>query len=112
VTAPVASSTLSVNVFTAPGKPMVGERPKPFGEPFAFDLNPTIVVAGHEKPGAPDSSSAIQDTKRYLEDFDRVQKNRDVRPGPVRSDDCALPGLGRQSVLVDVRIPGGVTGFQ
>jgi len=29
VTAPVASSTLNVNVFTAPGKPMVGERPKP-----------------------------------------------------------------------------------
>ena len=30
VTAPVASNTLSVNVFTAPGKAMVGERPKPF----------------------------------------------------------------------------------
>jgi len=30
VTAPVASNTLGVNVFTAPGKAMVGERPKPF----------------------------------------------------------------------------------
>jgi hypothetical protein len=47
VTAPVASNTpesntresnkLSVNVFTAPGKTMVGERPKPFGEAFGFD---------------------------------------------------------------------------
>ena len=37
-------------------------------------LNPTMVVAGHKMPGAPDSPSAIQDTKRYLEDFDRVQK--------------------------------------
>src|SRR6202020_2182074 len=37
-------------------------------------LNPTIVVAGHKKSGAPDSPSAIQDTKHYLEDFDRVQK--------------------------------------
>ena len=37
-------------------------------------MNPTIVVAGHKKSGAPDSPSAIQDTKRYLEDFDRVQK--------------------------------------
>jgi glyoxylase-like metal-dependent hydrolase (beta-lactamase superfamily II) len=37
-------------------------------------LKPTIVVAGHKKSGAPDSPSAIQDTKRYLEDFDRVQK--------------------------------------
>jgi glyoxylase-like metal-dependent hydrolase (beta-lactamase superfamily II) len=38
------------------------------------ELKPTIVVAGHKKPGAPDSPSAIQDTKRYLEDFDRLQK--------------------------------------
>jgi glyoxylase-like metal-dependent hydrolase (beta-lactamase superfamily II) len=37
-------------------------------------LNPTIVVAGHKKPGAPYSPSTIQDTKRYLQDFDRVQK--------------------------------------
>ena len=31
VIAPVALNTLNVNVFTAPGKTMVGERPKPFG---------------------------------------------------------------------------------
>jgi glyoxylase-like metal-dependent hydrolase (beta-lactamase superfamily II) len=37
-------------------------------------LNPTIVVAGHKKPGAPDSPAAIQETKRYLQDFDRMQK--------------------------------------
>ena len=38
-------------------------------------LNPTMVVAGHKKPGAPDSPSAIQETQRYLEDFDRLQKS-------------------------------------
>src|SRR6202162_3050991 len=37
-------------------------------------LNPAIVVAGHKKPGAPDSPSAILDTKRYLLAFDRVRK--------------------------------------
>ncbi len=37
-------------------------------------LNPAIVVAGHKKPGAPDSPTCIQDTKRYLQDFDRLQK--------------------------------------
>src|SRR5579862_9065458 len=42
VTASVASNTptsntLRVNVFTAPGKAMVGERPKPVGEPLGFD---------------------------------------------------------------------------
>jgi glyoxylase-like metal-dependent hydrolase (beta-lactamase superfamily II) len=39
------------------------------------ELNPSIVVAGHKKPGAPDSPSAIQETKRYLQDFDRVKKS-------------------------------------
>jgi hypothetical protein len=33
-----------------------------------------MVVAGHKKPGAPDASSTIEDSKRYLEDFDRLQK--------------------------------------
>jgi glyoxylase-like metal-dependent hydrolase (beta-lactamase superfamily II) len=37
-------------------------------------LKPEMVVAGHKKPGAPDSPSAIQETKRYLQDFDRLQK--------------------------------------
>jgi hypothetical protein len=32
------------------------------------------VVAGHKKTGAPDSPSTIHDTKRYLQDFDRLQK--------------------------------------
>jgi hypothetical protein len=31
-TAPIVSNTLGVNIFTAPGKIMVGERPQPFGE--------------------------------------------------------------------------------
>jgi glyoxylase-like metal-dependent hydrolase (beta-lactamase superfamily II) len=32
-------------------------------------LRPKIAVAGHKKPGAPDSPSAIEDSKRYLQDF-------------------------------------------
>src|ERR1700675_2449475 len=36
-------------------------------------------------------------------------ENRDVRPGPVRSNVGAVPGLGSQSVVVDVRIPRGIT---
>src|SRR6202166_4131375 len=46
VTAPVASNTLSVNVFTAPGKPMVGERPKPFGEGLGFDPITSTLIFG------------------------------------------------------------------
>ena len=38
--ASVASSRLSVNVFTAPGKAMVGERPKPFGEALGRSQRP------------------------------------------------------------------------
>ena len=44
--APVASSMLSVNVFTAPGKAMVGERPKPFGEALGFDPITSTLIFG------------------------------------------------------------------
>jgi glyoxylase-like metal-dependent hydrolase (beta-lactamase superfamily II) len=36
-------------------------------------LNPRIAVAGHKKPGAPDSPAAIEATKRYLTDFGRLK---------------------------------------
>src|SRR5580704_17926698 len=39
-------TTLSVNVFTAPGKTMVGERPKPLGEPFGFDPMTSTLIFG------------------------------------------------------------------
>jgi glyoxylase-like metal-dependent hydrolase (beta-lactamase superfamily II) len=46
VTSAIKSSTLGVNVFTAPGKVMVGERPKPFGEPFGFDPMTSTLIFG------------------------------------------------------------------
>ena len=49
MTAPVASNPLSVNIFTAPGKAMVGERPKPFGEAFGFDpITSTLIFGEHD----------------------------------------------------------------
>ena len=42
----VASNTLNVNVFTAPGKAMVGERPKPFGEALGFDPITSTLIFG------------------------------------------------------------------
>src|SRR6202795_787924 len=49
VTAPAASNALSVNVFTAPGKPMVGERPRPFGEALGFDpITSTLIFGEHD----------------------------------------------------------------
>ena len=38
--------TLSVNVFTAPGKTMVGERPRPFGEALGFDPMTSTLIFG------------------------------------------------------------------
>ena len=40
------SNTLGVNVFTAPGKVMVGERPKPFGEALGFDPMTSTLIFG------------------------------------------------------------------
>jgi len=42
-------NTLGVNVFTAPGKAMVGERPKPFGEALGFDpITSTLIFGEHD----------------------------------------------------------------
>jgi glyoxylase-like metal-dependent hydrolase (beta-lactamase superfamily II) len=38
-------------------------------------LNPKTVVAGHKKPGAPDTPEIIEESKRYLTDFDRLQES-------------------------------------
>jgi hypothetical protein len=46
VTAPAASNTLGVNVFTAPAKAMVGERPKPFGEALRFHSLERALIFG------------------------------------------------------------------
>ena len=49
MTAPVTANTLGVNVFTAPGKAMVGERPKPFGEALGFDpITSTLIFGEHD----------------------------------------------------------------
>ena len=43
------SNTLGVNVFTAPGKSMVGERSRPFGEPLGFDpMTSTLIFGEHD----------------------------------------------------------------
>src|SRR5271165_6463457 len=235
MTAPITSNTLGVNVFTAPGKAMVGERPKPFGEALGFDpMMATLIFGEHDAvlvdamttvaeaealadwvalhnrnletiyithahfdhfyglsilldrfPGAraiatPQTVNAMQmsftppverlarrlfpgqvptklvphvcrrhhpgepkeldrgpgpvsraepedccrrSQKAWRARFSRVDpgnqalpsglrsgaESRDVRPRPVRSDDGAVPGLGSQSVVVDVWIPGGIT---
>src|SRR5580698_9366460 len=36
-------------------------------------------------------------------------EDRNVRPAAVRSDDGAIPALGSQPVVVDVRIPAAIT---
>src|SRR5580692_11290073 len=42
----ITSNTLGVNVFTAPGKTMAGERPKPFGEALGFDPMTSTLIFG------------------------------------------------------------------
>lgn len=49
MTTPITSNKLGVNVFTAPGNAMVGERPKPFGEAFGWDpMTSTLIFGEHD----------------------------------------------------------------
>src|SRR5450755_2687640 len=52
-------STLSVNVFTAPGKAMVGERPKPFGEPLGFDPITSTLIYGEYDAALVDAMGTV-----------------------------------------------------
>jgi glyoxylase-like metal-dependent hydrolase (beta-lactamase superfamily II) len=38
-------------------------------------LDPKIAVAGHKKPGAPDTPAAIEATRNYLTDYSRLQES-------------------------------------
>jgi glyoxylase-like metal-dependent hydrolase (beta-lactamase superfamily II) len=60
---PVASGTLSFNVFTAPGKTMVGERPKPFGEPLAFDPITSTLIYGEYDAVLVDAMLTVAETE-------------------------------------------------
>jgi len=62
-TAPVAPKTLSVNVFTAPGKAMVGERPKPFGEALAFDPITSTLIFGEYDAVLVDAMLTVAETE-------------------------------------------------
>jgi len=71
-------------------------------------LNPGDCFAGHKKPGGRPS---LDDPRHQAlpAGLRSGAENRDVRPGAVRSDDGAIPALGSQSVVVDVRIPDAIT---
>src|SRR5579864_1199184 len=63
VTAPVALNTLGVNVFTAPGKTMVGERPKPFGEALGFDPITSTLIFGEYDAVLVDAMTTVDEAK-------------------------------------------------
>src|ERR1700677_3633916 len=63
VTAPIASNALSVNVFTAPGKAMVGERPRPFGEPLGFDPATSTLIFGEHDAVLVDAMTTVAEAE-------------------------------------------------
>jgi hypothetical protein len=63
VAAPVASSRLSVNVFTAPGKAMVGERPKLFGEALGFDPITSTLIFGENDAVLVDAMTTVAEAE-------------------------------------------------
>jgi len=59
--------------------------------------------------GAPDSPSTVRDTKRYLEDFDRLQKSAPSDRALFDQMTALYPDWDSGPVGVDVWIPGGIT---
>jgi hypothetical protein len=61
--APVASGILNVDVFTAPGKAMVGERPKPFGEALGFDPITSALIFGEHDAVLVDAMTTVAEAE-------------------------------------------------
>ena len=77
-TEPVAASPLSVNVFTAPGKAMVGERSKPFGEALGFDPITSTLFFGENDAVLVDAMTTVAEAEA-LADWIALH-NRTWRP--------------------------------
>jgi hypothetical protein len=41
-------------------------------------FNPVAVIAGHKRPGAPDTPHNIEETRKYIRDFDRTATNTPI----------------------------------
>src|SRR6201987_3949068 len=41
-------------------------------------LNPVAVIAGHKRPGAPDTPNRIEETRKYIRDFGRIAANTET----------------------------------
>jgi hypothetical protein len=74
VAPPVAAGRLNVNVFTAPGKAMVGERPKPFGEALAFDPITSTLIYGENDAVLVDAMTTVAEAEA-LADWVALHKN-------------------------------------
>ena len=80
VTAPVASNTLSVNVFTAPGKTMVGERPKPFGEALGFDPITSTLIFGEYDAVLVDAMGTVAEAEALADWVALHNRNLETSP--------------------------------
>src|SRR6516165_9082876 len=125
-TAPVASNALSVNVFTAPGKAMVGERPKPFGEPFGFDPITSTLIFGEHDAVLVDAMTTVAEAEALADWIALAQpqpgdhlynacpfrpllwSERSARPFPGRSGDRNAQDGGRHADLL-VSLSGAVS---
>src|ERR1700758_5606346 len=54
---------LNVNVFTAPEKPVVGERPRPFGPPLAWDAMTSTLIFGENDAVLVDTLTTIAEAE-------------------------------------------------
>jgi hypothetical protein len=101
VSAPVAPKPLGVNVFTAPGKPMVGERPKPFGEALGFDPITSTLIFGEYDAVLVDAMTTVAEAEALGLDCaaqsqpgNHLYNARPFRP-LLRSEHSARPFSGR-----------------
>ncbi len=71
-------STLGVNAFTAPGKAMVGERPKPFGEALGFDPITSTLIFGEYDAVLVDAMTTVAEAEALADWIALHNRNLDT----------------------------------
>src|ERR1700678_4268542 len=94
-------TTLGVNVFTTPGKAMVGDRPKPFGEPFGFDPMTSTLIFGEYDAVLVDAMTTVAEAEA-LADWAALH-NRNLET--IYITHAHFDHLSGLSILLD-RFPG------
>jgi hypothetical protein len=99
VTVSASVKRLGVNVFTAPAKAVVGERPRPFGEPLGWDPITSTLIYGEYDAVLVDTLTTVTEAEALADWVCGRQSVCQSAPSPQASHQApSIPGTSRRCI--------------